>query len=146
MKKILSIILTLTICSICSAKYTKGITTQEEYLYMNKGYKIAIESGLDIKSGYAIGKTYTNIVSVYTFDYKTLLRISGKDTVEVGYIVKIYSKDMFGETIRYLGMPIGNKVLIDEVFKTVILNTSTYASSFFKSYFLIKEVEQGFGK
>jgi hypothetical protein len=58
MKKIKLIITTLVIVILsgntklyCQSKIT---TTEEEYNYVSKGYKVQIESGLDMKKGYTL--------------------------------------------------------------------------------------------
>lgn len=142
MKK--SIIFTFFYClaTITYGKYSKGVTTEEEYLYMSKGYKVAIESGLDLKTGYKIGKIYKETISIYSFEYKTLLKVNGEDTTEVGYIVKIVANTLFGTTTYWFGIPMGNQILMDRFL------TSLYASNyemlikpFFKSYATMKEID-----
>ncbi len=141
MKKLIAFIFVAFISNITLATYKKGITTEEEYLYMSKGYKIAQESGLDIKSGYAIGNSFSYTSTIYTFEYKTFLKVSGTDTAEVGQIVKVTAKYVFGTTIYWFGIPVGNQTILDQFF------TSLYAPSneslvrpFFKSYAALKEV------
>jgi len=46
--KLLALTVFLTICSKSFSQ-----TTQEEYNYVTKGYKVQIESGLDMKKGYS---------------------------------------------------------------------------------------------
>lgn len=48
MKKTISMLLMLVVFSSAS----NAQTTQEEYNYLTKGYKIQVESGLDMKKGY----------------------------------------------------------------------------------------------
>ncbi|WP_421799825.1 hypothetical protein [Haliscomenobacter sp.] len=45
--------LSLILIAFCSISFAQG-TTQEEYNYVTKGYKIQQESGLDMKKGYSI--------------------------------------------------------------------------------------------
>ncbi len=122
------------------ATYKKGITTEEEYLYMSKGYKIAQESGLDIKAGYAIGKTTSHTVGIYTVEYKKFLKISGSDTTEVGYIVKINAKGLFGPTTAWYGIPKGNKDLLNQFFTSLYLSPG-YVEPVFKTYAMMKEID-----
>lgn len=50
MKKLLSI---LILSFFVKFSFAQG-TTQEEYNYITKGYKVQIESGLDMKKGYSL--------------------------------------------------------------------------------------------
>lgn len=54
MKKnqILKVALMLTILFCVNKSF--GQTTQEEYNYITKGYKVQVESGLDMKKGYSL--------------------------------------------------------------------------------------------
>ena len=45
-----------------------GQTTEEEYNYLTKGYKVQIESGLDMKKGYE----FKDLANDYTQFYKTI--------------------------------------------------------------------------
>ncbi len=138
----LLIVLILSIGSTFGT-HKKGITTEEEYLYMSKGYKIALESGLDIKKGYAIGEIYNHTVGIYTVEYKTFLKINENDTTEVGYIVKINAKTLFGTTIYWFGVPVGNQTLLDQFFATLYAPANeSLVKPFFKSYAALKEVEK----
>jgi len=53
--KLLKNILTATIIILvlCENSFSQS-TTQEEYNYITKGYKIQVESGLDMKKGYIL--------------------------------------------------------------------------------------------
>lgn len=48
-------------------------TTLEEYNYVTKGYKIQIESGLDMKAGYIL-KDITDFITTYTVDENKIHR------------------------------------------------------------------------
>lgn len=134
-------ILFLFFYNIAFGKYSKGVTTEEEYLYMSKGYKVAQESGLDIKSGYAIGKTIAHTVGIYTFEYKAFLKVNGSDTIEVGTIVKVTAKTLFGVTTAWFGIPKGNTTLLNQFFTSLYTSSTSYAEPFFKSYAAIKEID-----
>ena len=60
MKK-LTIAIMLMLCSFVLISQT----TMEEYNYITKGYKIMLESGLDLKEGYEIKDYYTHKVSEF---------------------------------------------------------------------------------
>jgi hypothetical protein len=143
MKKVVLLMVLSCLVNITYGKYSKGITTEEEYLYMSKGYKVAVESGLDLKAGYKIGKTYSQTISLYTFEYKTLLKVNGQDTTEVGYIVKVVAKTLFGPSTYWFGIPMGNQVLLDQFFATLYSPANEgLAKPLFKSYATMKEIEK----
>jgi hypothetical protein len=54
MKSIKLIITALTFIMLFTFSVVNGQTTQEEYNYITKGYKVQIESGLDMKKGYTL--------------------------------------------------------------------------------------------
>ena len=57
---------------------TFGQTTMEEYNYVTKGYKIQIESGLDMKKGYTFTDLFENVITtgstVRKCTFKALMR------------------------------------------------------------------------
>jgi hypothetical protein len=65
---LLTLLIALFVSSVVS-----GQTTEEEFNYLTKGYKIQIESGLDMKGGYSIkeygtwGTTYSSFNRNATF-------------------------------------------------------------------------------
>lgn len=140
MKNTLALIILFTATFDVFGTYKKGVTTEEEYLYMSKGYKIAQESGLDIKAGYAIGKTTSHTVGIYTVEYKTFLKVNGSDTTEVGYIVKINAKGLFGPTTAWYGIPKGNKDLLNQFLTSLYLSPG-YVEPVFKTYTAMKELD-----
>ena len=54
MKKIITHVVALMLTILLSIASVYGQTTQEEYNYITKGYKIQVESGLDMKKGYTL--------------------------------------------------------------------------------------------
>lgn len=56
------------------ANWSNAQTTQEEFNYCSKGYKIQIESGLDMKKGYSIGFVGHHFVGEIATEYKELYR------------------------------------------------------------------------
>jgi hypothetical protein len=78
MKKINSYLtaFVLTIWYSCTSLF--GQTSQEEYNYITKGYKVQVESGLDMKKGYTLtdlgdwGLTYNS--EKRTCQFKALIR------------------------------------------------------------------------
>lgn len=54
MKKIITYSTAFMLTIMFSTSNLFGQTTQEEYNYITKGYKVQIESGLDMKKGYTL--------------------------------------------------------------------------------------------
>ena len=85
----------LFIAIACFASFAKAQgTTQEEYNYVSKGYKIQVESGLDMKKGYKIVETERMLDDVQV---KFLFRESDK-TLAATIIVwhaKFFNKDYY---------------------------------------------------
>lgn len=104
--------------------------TEEEYLYMTKGYKTQIENGLDTKKGYEISKPRKIELTNYVFDYHQLIRTS--DNYSVGLIVKATSK-VWGNTY-YFGIPNGNDELLHKAFEEINKLDEAMTTAFFYSY------------
>ncbi len=85
----------LFIAIACFASFAKAQgTTQEEYNYVSKGYKIQVESGLDMKKGYKIVETERMLDDVQV---KFLFRESDQ-TLAATIIVwhaKFFNKDYY---------------------------------------------------
>lgn len=82
-------------------------TTLEEWNYITKGYKIQIESGLDMKKGYVLKDmltTESNIGSIYrTFNFKSLVKTStGKTSAIMVEYIRDSGRD---RTITYFCIP-----------------------------------------
>ena len=77
-------------------------TTLEEYNYLSKGYKIQIESGLDMKKGYEIKDNYTEKTSERTVNLKTLYRVNGNVKTIAAYLF-VYNKN--GKAKQYICIP-----------------------------------------
>jgi hypothetical protein len=56
-------------------------TSSEEYNYLTKGYKIQIESGLDIKNGYSFTDLGTFRTNNRSCEFKSLVKLSTKKSV-----------------------------------------------------------------
>ncbi len=74
MKKLLAIILLLFAFNIQGQS-----TTQTEYLYMTKGIKTQLESGLDLKRGYQLEGIKQIQQGDYIFNFSALIRTDKKD-------------------------------------------------------------------
>lgn len=108
MKKSLLLLVTI-IVFFCSKSFAQslGSTTEEEYNYLTKGYKVQIESGLDPKKGYVLEDIKFVTHGNYTFDFKALVRSSKK---EVAGILVITKSKILGRTY-YTCIPINNTEL-----------------------------------
>jgi hypothetical protein len=100
------------IISLCIlTQYVKGQnigTTTEEYNYLTKGYKIQLESGLDMKQGYELKPVTTvqyNFSDLfgeykYTFEFNDLVSVA---TGEQRATLCIIRKN--GSALYFLAMP-----------------------------------------
>lgn len=80
------ILLFITLASTLSAQ-----TTMEEYNYLTKGLKIQIDSGLDMKKGYAIDTIYDNELTLCA-----LLRLKPSGKEVAAYLIMLYPADYYG--------------------------------------------------
>lgn len=69
---------TLVFTILISITSSFAQTTQEEYNYITKGYKVQLESGLDMKKGYSFkdlgNSTVTSGYEKRTTEFKALLK------------------------------------------------------------------------
>lgn len=90
-------------------------TTQQEYLYMTKGLKIQLESGLDVKQGYELKGIKEVEQGDYIFMFQALLRKDSKDKA-AGVIV--IAKNKKTSELFFKAIPIINEEKNEkEVFK-----------------------------
>lgn len=87
-------------------------TTEEEYNYMTKGYRIQVESGLDMKKGYAFAPSELVPVGNYSFELKPLVRLEEN---QIAGILVIAKSGVSGRTY-YLAIPIGNESLLSRYY------------------------------
>ncbi len=85
-------------------------TTVEEYKYLTKGYRIQVESGLDMKKGYDFENIGEYKIGTYQFTIKNLIREA--DNELAGILIITYSTTS-GITY-YTGIPINNPKLMDQ--------------------------------
>lgn len=111
-------------------------TTEAEYNYLTKGYKVQIESGLDMKKGYTIVDASVVRRSSYTFDIKFLMREKNN---EMAGILIITKSETWGNTY-YICLPINNPDLINKYYasiaawdKSLLLEYTLVTSSMFAS-------------
>lgn len=84
-------------------------TTLEEYNYLVKGYKIQVESGLDMKIGYHLEDIGEHDIGGYHFKIKNLIRDSANELAGILIITESTSSGI----IYYTGIPINNSQLMD---------------------------------
>jgi len=111
-------------------------TTEAEYNYLTKGYKVQIESGLDMKKGYTIDDATVVRRNSYTFDIKFLMREKNN---EMAAILIIAKSETWGN-IYYICLPINNPDLVNKYYasiaawdKALLLEYSLVTSSMFSS-------------
>lgn len=82
-------------------------TTLEEWNYVTKGYKIQIESGLDMKKGYNIkhvgSYTYDNYDAVRTINFKKLIKTSNNTVCAI--MLEYIRKDKRSTNVVYYCIP-----------------------------------------
>jgi hypothetical protein len=92
-------------------------TTEEEYNYITKGYKVQIESGLDMKKGYKFQDEGTVSRGKCDFQFKLLIREVKNEIA--GYLVIVHSRNT-GRTY-YVCIPINNKDLLERYYNDIYL-------------------------
>jgi hypothetical protein len=116
--KLYSTLLTGLISISCLAQSTSAEpspTTEEEYNYLTKGYKVQIESGLDMKKGYVLQDMGEVKRSSYEFAFKGLVR---EQKNELAAILAIVKSSVSGKSY-YVAIPIGNSDLMERYWKDI---------------------------
>jgi hypothetical protein len=90
-------------------------TTIEEYNYATKGYKVQIESGLDMKKGYVFEDMGSVNYSNYSFELKGLIRETKK---ELAGILVVTKSNISGKTY-YVCIPVNNAELFNKYFADI---------------------------
>lgn len=112
MKKLLFI---LFFCGIGSTYAQQVSTSEEEYNYLTKGYKIQLESGLDMKQGYILKTFSKSKVDAYNFEFSFLQKISGtKNTA-----ILILAKSNVSGLTYYFCIPFNNQKLLEQYYYSV---------------------------
>ncbi len=83
-------------------------TTLEEYNYMTKGYKIQVESGLDMKKGYYFNEIGEHQIGNYHFTIKNLVR---ENLRQLAGILIISRSDVTSK-VYYSAIPVNNPELM----------------------------------
>lgn len=90
-------------------------TTEEEYNYLTKGYKVQIESGLDMKKGYTFQDMGEIKQGSYSFKIKGLMREAKNELAAMLIITK---SDVSGR-VYYVCLPINNPDLFARYFSDI---------------------------
>jgi len=123
----------LMVCSLIThAQLNKSRTTEEEYNYMSRGYKMQVESGLDIKKGYSLMKPIEITIGNYSFTYIGLIRGIQTNSPFIGWIVKANSK-VWGNNYWY-SLPQDNEELLMRSFEQISTLDKQMTTAFFISY------------
>ena len=94
----------LLLLCLCIAFKPFAQTTMEEYNYVTKGYKIQLESGLDMKKGYELAHLGKKEISIRNAELKVLYRLNeAEKTKEVAAYMIIYKKK--GANTEYICIP-----------------------------------------
>jgi len=88
---------------LCIASKSFTQTTVEEYNYITKGYKIQIESGLDMKKGYEFVDFGSHEEGIRKAELKALYRIKSDENKEIAAYMIIYKKQ--GSPSEYICVP-----------------------------------------
>ena len=83
-------------------------TTEEEYNYMRRGFRVQTESGLDMKKGYSFEDSEPITIGNYTFNLKILIR---EERNEIAGILVVTKSKVSGNTY-YVAIPTGNEDLM----------------------------------
>lgn len=95
-------------CQLDSSLIRAIPTTMEEYNYMTKGYKIQVESGLDMKKGYYFVDMGEHKIGNYVFNVKKLVR---ENRQELAGTLIISHAEISGKTY-YTAIPVNNAELM----------------------------------
>jgi hypothetical protein len=90
-------------------------TTVEEYNYLTKGYKVQVESGLDMKKGYSFQDMGQVKHGSYSFDIKGLIRDAKK---ELAGLLVVTKSDISGKSY-YVCIPINNAELFAKYYADI---------------------------
>ncbi|HPD25062.1 MAG TPA: hypothetical protein P5312_08565 [Bacteroidales bacterium] len=86
MKKTIILTLAIALTTLFSTA-TFGQTTLEEYNYVTKGYKVQLESGLDMKKGYELENVDEATAGERTVTLKKLIKVSANQKKTVAYML-----------------------------------------------------------
>jgi len=92
----------VTLLLFTSAFCAKAQTTLEEYNYVTKGYKVQIESGLDMKKGYELSHIDADTTAERVAELKVLYRFKNAKKEIAAYMI-VYNR--IGYAKEYICVP-----------------------------------------
>ena len=97
-------------------------TSLEEYNYITKGYKVQMESGLDMKKGYELEDIKSHTSGVRTASLKKLVKVNAGKKQTVAYMV-VYQKEQNPKEYYCIPSPKSEKDILD-TYWTALYNGS----------------------
>lgn len=88
---------------LIAVKISSGQTTEEEYNFITKGYKIQVESGLDMKKGYELVDLGVKTAGIRSVEAKALYRVKDAKKELSAYML-IY-KNTDSKLVEYICVP-----------------------------------------
>lgn len=105
-KNLFFVTITFLLTNLCFSQESAP-TTETEYNYITKGYKIQVSSGLDMKAGYSLEDIDIVTIGSYTYEIKALIRTEKQ---EIAALMVITKSSAWGNTY-YFCIPHGNNDL-----------------------------------
>jgi hypothetical protein len=102
MKKVLYLIVPILFTILFTTSKVFGQTTLEEYNYVTKGYKIQLESGLDMKKGYVFEDIDKQTTKEREASLKVLYKVKNENKIIVAYLI-VYKR--YGLPAEYICIP-----------------------------------------
>lgn len=113
MKPLTVLLLCITFCGY--AQDGPLPTTEEEYNYLTKGYRVQTESGLDMKKGYKFSDSEVIPMGNYSFELKSLIREAKNELAGI----LIISKSKISGNTYYVAIPLGNQDLMNRYYSVL---------------------------
>jgi hypothetical protein len=105
-KKLFFLTISFLFTNLCLSQESSP-TTETEYNYVTKGYKIQISSGLDMKAGYSLEDIEVVTIGTYIYEIKALVR---SEKQEIAALMVITKSTAWGNTY-YFCIPNGSSDL-----------------------------------
>jgi hypothetical protein len=121
MKKILVVAVAMIFATSFSQE--KEVTSLEEYNYLTQGYKIALETGVDFKTGYDLKKIDEDKFGDYSVSYHLFKNLESNKTKAILLVLK-KDKDK-ADKIIYMCLPFNN----GDLFKKFAKDTESLGAS-----------------
>ena len=91
-----------TLLLLLAVTFIKAQTTMEEYNYITKGYKVQVESGLDMKAGYELKDVERESSGDRMAQLRVLYRVKGTTKETAAYMIQYEKK---GQPTEYICIP-----------------------------------------